>query len=90
MNYTLHHAWDITEDGLDMTLAELKAEAMEPGGALDGALFEHHVSLDGEPRWHVDSEATGGPFLVVDVPVELWHTKRDPAPADHPMRMVAA
>lgn len=90
MNYSLHHAWDITEDGLDMTLDDLIAEATEPGGALDDALFEHHVQLAGAPSWHIDAEAKGGPFLVVDVAVELWSTKRDPAPLGHPMAQVAA
>lgn len=98
MAYTLHHVWDLTEDGLDMTLPELIAEALQPGGALDDALFEHHVKLAGAPRWQMvgepswqmDTVTTDQPRLVVDVPVELWHTKRDPAAADHPMRQVAA
>ena len=85
MPYTLHHVWELTDDGLDMTQAELVAEAMEPGGVLDAALFEHHVFLAGEPVWHMDTVTTDEPRLVVDVPVELWHTQRDPAPLDHPM-----
>lgn len=90
MNYELHYAWPITEDGLGMTRDELIVEAMERGGALDEALFEHHVTLAGTTRWHVDAERPDGPVLVLEAAVELWSTKRDPAPADHPMAQVAA
>lgn len=89
MAYTLHHVWDLTDDGLEMTFDELVAEAVQPGGALDDALFEHHVALAGEPRFEMDTATTDEPRLVVDAPVELWHTVRDPAPLGHPMREAA-
>jgi hypothetical protein len=88
MRYHLEHSWEITDDGLDMTHAELVAEALTPGGPLDDALFEHHVSLAGDPSWQMET-ATDEPRLRVVVPVVLWHTRRDPAPADHPMRRAA-
>jgi hypothetical protein len=90
MDYELHYAWAITEDGLDMTLAELIVEAMEMGGPLDEALFKHHVDLAGSTRWRVDAERPDGPALVLEVPVQLWSTLRDPAPLGHPMGQVAA
>lgn len=83
------YQWPITDEGMDMTLDELKAEALEPGGALDAALFEHHVVTTGEPLWHIDSSRPES-RLVCDVPVALWDTKRDPAPADHSMRQAVA
>lgn len=90
MAYELHYAWPITEDGLEMTRDELIVEAMERGGALDEALFEHHVTLAGTTRWRVDAERQGGPALVLEAAVELWSTVRDPAPLGHPMAQVAA
>lgn len=85
MDFELHYAWPITETGLDMTLDELIVEAMERGGALDEALFEHHVDLSGSTRWRIDPERPDGPALVLEVPVQLWSTLRDPAPLGHPM-----
>ncbi|MDR7385236.1 hypothetical protein [Promicromonospora iranensis] len=85
MDYELHYAWPITEAGLDMTLDALIVEAMEPGGALDEALFDQHVDLAGSTRWRIDSERPDGPALVLEVAVQLWSTLRDPAPLGHPM-----
>lgn len=90
MNYELHYAWPITEQGLDMTREDLIIEALERGGALDEALFEQHVDLAGSTRWSIDTEKPGGPCLVVEVAVQLWSTRRDPAPLGHPMVQVAA
>lgn len=71
MNLHLSHSWEIDDDHMDLTLPELIELATEPGGMLDGALFEHHVMLAGHADWEIDT-ATPTPRLRVVVPVAPW------------------
>lgn len=69
--YDLSYSWEIDDEHQDLTLPELAELAVEPGGMLDDALFEHEVMASGPPRWEIDV-ATPQPRLRVVVAVKPW------------------
>lgn len=54
---------------VDRTLGELIDE-LTP--TLPELFYAQHVRADGPHRWHVESDADGQSWLVLDVPVHPW------------------
>lgn len=60
----------LTNDGLDMTQADLVREA--ESGPLADLLVETRAQLVGEPEWKIDTAEDGTLYLAVEAPAEPW------------------
>lgn len=73
MGHIFRAEWDVTPEGIDMRLSELRAEA--EAGPLQDLLFEHCAELVGDLKWRIDIRAR--PWrLVAEGPARPWQDER--------------
>jgi len=68
--FTFAGLFPLTEDGLDMTQADLVREA--ESGPLADLLVEVRAELVGEPEWKVVPVEDGTLYLSVEAPAQPW------------------
>ncbi|MGW9541948.1 hypothetical protein ACWHA6_36295 [Streptomyces anthocyanicus] len=75
MTYHFKAVFPVTEDGMDMTQADLIREAQN--GPLADLLWESDAVLIGVPEWHLETAEDGSTFLAVEGPARRWDDKVD-------------
>lgn len=70
MTYTFRAVFPITDDGQDMTRAQLIEEAQN--GPLADLLWENDAVLIGLPEWTIDTDDNGDPVLIAEGPARRW------------------